>query len=130
MKLQSGSEGLVVPPLRKDGVNIHKQTPGKFLRRTLEKLKLQRPALGWYEATRHTFASQWVIAGGSIEKLKEMMGHYSVVVTERYTHLRPDLFAERDLSILEVDLAPGSGAPAKIARAVVPASGATATVGS
>src|SRR6266852_5426473 len=53
----------------------------------LEKLELARPGLGWYEATRHTFASQWVLSGGSIEKLKEMLGHYSVVVTGRYAHL-------------------------------------------
>jgi len=48
----------------------------------------------WYQVTRHTFASQCVMAGGSIEKLKEILGHYSVVVTERYAHLTP----ERDLN--------------------------------
>src|SRR6266849_2426046 len=70
----------------------------------LEKLELARPGLGWYEATRHTFASQWVLSGGSIEKLKEMLGHYSVVVTERYAHLRPDLFPASDLGTIELDL--------------------------
>jgi site-specific recombinase XerD len=55
----------------------------------LGQLKLARPGLGWYEATRHTFASQWVMAGRSLEELKEILGHYSVVVTERYAHLRP-----------------------------------------
>jgi len=33
--------------------------------------------------------SQWVLNGGSIEKLKEILGHDSVVMTERYTHLGP-----------------------------------------
>lgn len=60
--------------------------------------------LTWYQATRHTFASQWVLGGGSIEKLATIMGHSSVVVTERYAHLRPDLFGEGDYSALEVDL--------------------------
>ena len=47
---------------------------GNFLRPVLTALGLARPGLGWYEATRHTFASQWVMAGGSIEKLKENLG--------------------------------------------------------
>ena len=32
------------------------------------------------------------------------MGHSSVVVTERYAHLRPDLFGEADYELLDVDL--------------------------
>jgi hypothetical protein len=42
------------------------------------------------------FASQWVMNGGSIEKLKTLLGHYSVVMTERYAHLRPELFTAHD----------------------------------
>lgn len=103
-KLKTGGEGLVVPPMRVDGDHIGKGTPGKFLAATLKKLKLERDGLGWYEATRHTFASQWVLAGGSIEKLKEILGHYSVVVTEKYTHLRPDLFAQKDLGTIPLQL--------------------------
>jgi hypothetical protein len=57
----------------------------------------------WYQATRHTFASQWVLAGGSIEKLREAMGHSSVVVTERYAHLRGDVFTTADLGRVAVD---------------------------
>ena len=60
--------------------------------------------LTWYQATRHTFASHWVLSGGSLEKLANVMGHSSVVVTERYAHLRPDLFREEDYERLEVDL--------------------------
>ena len=97
--------------MRRDGKHIAKQTPGKLLPITLKRLKLDRPGLGWYEATRHTFASQWVMSGGSIEKLKEMLGHYSVVVTERYTHLRTDLFADRDRSAMAIDLRAGAPNP-------------------
>jgi len=60
--------------------------------------------LTWYQATRHTFASQWVLNGGSIEKLKEIMGHSSVVVTERYAHLKPEVFRAADYELLNVDL--------------------------
>jgi hypothetical protein len=45
-----------------------------------------------------------VLSGGSIEKLSNVLGHYSVVLTERYVHLRPDLFADRDLAAIPLDL--------------------------
>lgn len=115
-KLKSGGGGLVVPPLRSDGSHIHKETRGEALREALKHLGLERDGLGWYEATRHTFASQWVISGGSIEKLKEMLGHHSVVVTERYAHLRVDLFAPKDLSTITVDLGPGTAVPVQIGQ--------------
>jgi hypothetical protein len=65
-----------------------------------------RRAVRW-DAGTHTFASQWVMAGASIEKLKEILGHYSVVMTERYAHLRPDLFPASDLGTIRVDLFAG-----------------------
>jgi hypothetical protein len=36
-----------------------------------------------------------------------MMGHSSVLVTERYDHLRPDLFTDRDVGHMDVDLSAG-----------------------
>lgn len=46
--------------------------------------------------TRHTFASHFVMDGGDIFALSKILGHHSVVVTERfYAHLRPDHW-ERD----------------------------------
>jgi integrase len=36
---------------------------------------------------RHTFACRWLEAGGSIESLREALGHSSVKVTERYGRL-------------------------------------------
>lgn len=43
------------------------------------------------------------------------VGHGSVVVTERYAHMRPDLFRDSDYRVLDVSLAPG-GAVAPLAR--------------
>lgn len=108
-KLESGGKGLVIPPLRSDGEKIDKHTPGTRLKAALESLGLARPGLLWYEATRHTFASQWVLAGNSITKLSKILGHYSVVITERYAHLRPDLFNEADHDTVVVDLSPSLG---------------------
>jgi integrase len=118
--------GRVVPSLHRDGERIDEHTPGRYLRPALEACKVARaPAptaedpkatrpLTWYECTRHTFASQWVLGGGSIEMLKEILGHSSVQVTERYAHLRPDLFAPHMLGNLAVDLAAGKGAAVEI----------------
>lgn len=67
------------------------------------------PQIDWYQATRHTFASHWVMSGGSMERLSAILGHSSVTTTERYAHLRPELFTG-DEARLTVDL----GVPGKV----------------
>ena len=102
-KFKNGGQpdSVIVPSLRCDGATVNKKTPGPALAAVLEDLGLNRPGLGWYECTRHTFASsQWVLSGGSLEKLKEILGHYSVVMTERYAHLKPELFTPKDLATI------------------------------
>ena len=106
-KVRTGGVGQVVPTMRKGGKRCDAHTVGVNLKDTLEALKM--PAVSWYQATRHTFASHWVMAGGSIEKLREVLGHSSVVVTERYAHLRTDLFGQADLSRVVVDLSAATG---------------------
>lgn len=44
------------------------------------------------------------MAGGSLQKLAVVMGRSSVQVTQRYAHLRADLFRDSDLRLLDVDL--------------------------
>jgi integrase len=39
---------------------------------------------------RHSFASNFVMAGGNIYDLQRMLGHASVTMTERYSHFSPD----------------------------------------
>jgi integrase len=71
----------------------------RLLREGLAALGL--PDMTWYQATRHTFASQWVAAGGDVRKLSEMMGHGSVQVTERhYIHLAPGRFTDADRALV------------------------------
>lgn len=64
----------------------------------------QLPRITWYQATRHTFASQWVLEGKPIGKLAAMLGHSEAEVTERYAHLGPDLFPKEDRQALRMDL--------------------------
>lgn len=58
----------------------------------------------WYQCTRHSFASHWVMDGRRIEKLREILGHASVTTTERYAHLQPGLFRRADYEAVSVDL--------------------------
>jgi excisionase family DNA binding protein len=39
---------------------------------------------------RHTFATRLVAKGVDIETIKELLGHYSITVTQRYTHSNDD----------------------------------------
>jgi integrase len=43
---------------------------------------------------RHSFASNFVMRGGSIYKLQRLLGHSSIQMTERYSHLSPDHLAD------------------------------------
>ncbi len=42
---------------------------------------------------RHTFASHFMMSGGNILTLQRLLGHSSVRVTEKYSHLAPDFMA-------------------------------------
>jgi integrase len=112
--VRTGGQGTVVQPMRTAGtwLRCDRHTLGVKLReaiQTLAKDGVTLPALTWYQATRHTFASQWVKTGGAIEKLRELMGHSTVLVTERYAHLRGDLFSAADHGRIAVELAAQTG---------------------
>ena len=112
-RIRCGGNGLVVPPRcptrGRRGVGptnfVKPSTLHEHLRAALGACKL--PKMTWYQATRHTFASQFVMAGGSMEKLSKILGHSSVVVTERYAHLRPELFRPEDYEVFDIALRPG-----------------------
>ena len=50
------------------------------------------PAREW-PALGHTFASQFIMAGGNILTLQKLLGHSSVQMTMSYAHLAPDFMA-------------------------------------
>ena len=61
------------------------------LRRVLESAGLPPKHLTFH-GLRHTFASHWVMAGGDLFKLQKMLGHATVQMTMRYSHLVPTAF--------------------------------------
>jgi integrase len=46
--------------------------------------------VGWH-VMRHSFASHLVMRGVAIRTVQELMGHASIVITQRYAHLMPDI---------------------------------------
>lgn len=59
----------------------------------LGKMKLE---MTWYEATKHTFASHFLINGGSIERLAVILGHSTSEVTKVYGHLTTEHITDQD----------------------------------
>lgn len=114
-KLTTGGTGLLFPPVHplRGGTPdapaefTRPQTLVRHLRKALKTCAL--PSMTWYQCTRHTFASQFVLGGGAIEKLSKIMGHASVTTTERYSHLRADLFKQSDYEVMPADLSSPKG---------------------
>lgn len=107
-QLRTGGGGQVVPPMR-GGTRrrCDEHTLGKKLKDAFAALGMT--PMTWYSSTRHTFASQWVIAGGTIEQLREILGHSTVLVTERYAHLRAENFGPNERSRVSIDLSRPTG---------------------
>jgi integrase len=47
-----------------------------------------------FHGLRHTFASHWMMNGGDVFKLQQILGHQSMTMTLRYAHLAPHAFAD------------------------------------
>jgi integrase len=69
------------------------------------------PRLTWYEATRHTYGGRFVSNGGSLEKLRVILGHSSSEVTRRYGHLVRGQYTEQERALADVQLQPGKVLP-------------------
>jgi len=105
-KLATGGAGLLFKPLtpwRQRSKHIKDSTVREKLRDAFKACGLPE-SWTWYNVSRHTYASQHLIGGGSLATLREILGHSTVRVTERYAHLRPELFKPEDLLKLTVEL--------------------------
>jgi integrase len=130
-KLATGGEGLVFKPLtpwRQRSRFIKDATMRTALRGAIEACGL--PAMTWYHASRHTFASQHVMGGGSLAVLQELLGHSGIAVTQRYAHLNPNLFRPEDLLKLSVSLSREGAQVVDIATARAEGGARGVTVGS
>jgi integrase len=114
-KLATGGEGKLFPSANA-ARGGKRGTEGKYLDPVVMSRKLRDalkacglPEITWYQAGRHTFASQHALADKSMAKLREIMGHCSVVVTERYAHLSPGAFKDEDLMPFEHDMSRDGG---------------------
>lgn len=81
---QVPGNGLVVPPLRQGSKHLHPDTLRGELAKVLKNLGL--PKVTWYQATKHSFGTEWIERGGSKETLQLVYGHSSIQTTERYEH--------------------------------------------
>lgn len=75
-----------------NGGHLRKSSwPWKALGRACRAAGLRR--IGWH-ALRHTFASELVRRGAAIRAVQLLMGHSTVQMTERYSHLAPSTLRE------------------------------------
>jgi integrase len=118
-KLKTGGQGRLFAPDRPGRRAGRNGAPSRYMRiNTLHNalrvaLDAVKPAGNpekWYHCTRHTFASHWVMAGGSLEKLAHILGHSSTEVTKRYAHLRPDAFTDEDRARVRLPKSEGAEA--------------------
>jgi len=61
-------------------------------RRALDQSGIELPKGQAAHVLRHTFASHFMMNGGNILILQKILGHSSVMVTMRYSHLAPEHF--------------------------------------
>jgi integrase len=116
-KLATGGQGLLFTPAcptrggRPDigtaPTFIRPHTVHKALRKALKTCGL--PTMTLYQVTRHSFASQWVMNGGSLELLAKILGHSSTSTSQHYAHLAPDFFGAKAHDMVTADLSKPTG---------------------
>jgi integrase len=68
----------------------------KGFRRALRKAKLRHIRI---HDLRHTFASHYIMSGGSEASLQEILGHQNPIHTRRYRHLTPE-FMKHEINLI------------------------------
>lgn len=88
-----GQSGLVFH--REDGNPLSHHIAERALDRARKKADLRH--IGWHKL-RHTFASHLAMEGVSMRAIQELLGHSTIVMTQRYAHLSPS--ALRDAIVI------------------------------
>jgi integrase len=116
-RLRTGAEGQLFRPVNPErggtkdtpATHLASRTLTKHLHGALKRMKLVlRDASGgesyltWYQATRHTFASHYMMAGGDLAKLQAELGHSDIQTTQRYAKLSPDFRTSKDFSLIKL----------------------------
>jgi integrase len=65
---------------------------------------------GWH-TLRHTFASHLVMRGVALKAVQELLGHATILMTQRYAHLAPDVVRD---AVRMLDLPPTDATSSKI----------------
>lgn len=87
-------------PISKDlykTIKKHLEEQGSFgtstisaFRRAVDRSDIQLPQGQCAHILRHTFASHFMMSGGDILVLQRVLGHATINMTMRYSHLSPD----------------------------------------
>ncbi len=94
LKLANGSSGSEVLVFPNKAGSLHHHS--SFQRRCFDKcIKESGVRKIRIHDMRHTFAAHFVMNGGSIYDLKQILGHSEIKMTERYAHLAPDYLRGR-----------------------------------
>jgi integrase len=97
----------VFPSTGRRGTFVKEHNMHAALRKAEEAVGIT--GLSWYQSTRHTYASYYVMDGGELAMLAERLGHTTTEVTERYAHLQADRITDKERGLVDIDLlAPGN----------------------
>jgi len=92
------TEGLCFPDPLSGGMRDRFATTKRF-GKLCEQVGIRRLN---FHATRHSFASHYVMQGGSVYVLRDLLGHSTVELTARYAHLAPG-WGRADLDRLDFE---------------------------
>ncbi|MEA5459092.1 site-specific integrase [Arcicella sp. LKC2W] len=74
-----------IQPKHRATVKVTEQVANRKLKEISEELELNKKLT--YHVSRHTFATNYLRAGGRVEHLQDALGHSSISITMRYVHI-------------------------------------------